>query len=834
MQFPIRFPYHVHATGCLAAEQVEHIGLAPSHLYLPARHLVHATVTLLRDETSFSIFQPFRHYGIGNEYTRVIGKEINLDSVIPCRLENSKASVVIHLMLLTSKLIYDMIDNASIILIGCPGAGKKSLGFIGAKHLGRRLILADRYFQTQTGLSRAEYLKIHGNAVLQAFTVTVVRKMLEEHSTGCIIECGLGSLVPGVRQLLLQKYIDSHPIIHITRCLRYVENYLGLSGDNDGMGFLKDCDVAHRECSNLEYYNLFNHFSRDDNRNSEQPPPSKAPFFLKNAKQEFSTFLDLVISRPSRHVKSDATQHDELKEPYSIDLFPLECRDRSYLRSVRLSGLVNKTIEVDSLASGEDGILLIVDMVNPDILNLVSEYISIIRRAVKIPIVYAVERDSSEISGGKFVDFYFTLLHHGLRFCVEYAIVDISFETKKIQKLIQRKLPVTKVIGSYFDPHPGERGWMQENRKKKYQLGKLMGCHIVQLTQPATTQADNEDVQYFSRLIREQPDANNPFLIAYNVGVRGRTSQLANRIMTPVKHGSILNDAEVTFDNDQPFDPQISLSNAIQGLFANFIFDPLEFYLVGRQPSVSLMPPAMHRVAYVHCGFSHTFRIAEVSSCEDINKIAQSPKFGGVSIMIPFKTLILHQLDQISPQAAAIGAINTLLPLRRATTDSSGAIIPLPFALQTENRNRAGPVVKLFGDNTDWLGIQSVIARNLSPRNTIDPIRSVALIIGAGGAARAAIYALIGLGCRKIYVYNRTVERAEKVARHFNTLYPEKGTIIRVLPSLSTPWPENEEPATIIVSSIPAHSLGGNCSPPNFTLPEGWLQSKTGGVVAEV
>ncbi|KAF3395390.1 Quinate repressor protein [Talaromyces pinophilus] len=730
-----------------------------------------------------------------------------------------------------------MIDNASIILIGCPGAGKRSLGFIGAKHLGRRLILADRYFQTQTGVSRAEYLKIHGNAALQTFTVTVMRKMLEEYSTGCIIECGLGSLVTGVRQLLLREYKDTHPIIHINRCLRYVEKYLGLSSENHGMGFLRDCDVAHRECSNLEYYNLFDQSSRDDStltQDSEQPPPSKAPFFLKNAKQEFSSFLDLVISRPSHHVKSDAIQGDDFYESSSIDLFPLECRDRSYLRSVRLSGLVNKTIEVHDLASGEDGILLIVDILAPDILTLVSEYISIIRRAVKIPIVYTVERDGSERFGGKGVDYYFTLLHHGLRFCVEYTIVDINSETTKIQKLIQTKLPATKIIGSYFDPHPGERGWMQEDRKTKYQLGKSIGCHIVQLRQPAITQADNEDVQYFSRLIREQPGANNPFLIAYNVGVRGRTSQLANRIMTPVKHGTILNDTKVTFDNDRPFDPQITLRNAIQGLFANFIFDPLEFYLIGRQPSVSLIPPAMHRVAYGYCGFSHTFKIVQVSSCEDINKIAQSPKFGGASIMIPFKTLILNQLDQISPQAAAIGAINTLLPLRRATADSSGGIVPLPFALQPENRNHAGPVVKLFGDNTDWLGIQSVIVRNLSPRNAIDPVRSVALIIGAGGGARAAIYALIRLGCRKIYVYNRTVERAEKVARHFNTLYPEKGTIIRILPSLTTPWPENEEPATIIISAIPAHSLGGICSPPNFTLPEGWLQSKTGGVVAEV
>ena len=152
---------------------------------------------------------------------------------------------------------------------------------------------------------------------------------------------------------------------------------------------------------------------------------------------------------------------------------------------------------------------------------------------------------------------------------------------------------------------------MQEDRKTKYQLGKSIGCHIVQLTQPAVTQADNEDVQYFSRLIREQyNDVKDPPLIAYNVGVHGRSSQLANRIMTPVKYdGATPATTENTFGQGQnhPFDPHITLKNAIRGLFANFTFNPLEFYLIGQHPSVSLIPPAMHRVAYEQCGFSHTF-----------------------------------------------------------------------------------------------------------------------------------------------------------------------------------------------------------------------------------
>src|SRR6187402_2790837 len=44
--------------------------------------------------------------------------------------------------------------NASIVLIGSRGSGKRTLGFIGATHLGRRLITEDHYFQEATGVSR--------------------------------------------------------------------------------------------------------------------------------------------------------------------------------------------------------------------------------------------------------------------------------------------------------------------------------------------------------------------------------------------------------------------------------------------------------------------------------------------------------------------------------------------------------------------------------------------------------------------------------------------------------------------------------------------------------
>ena len=85
----------------------------------------------------------------------------------------------------------------------------------------------------------------------------------------------------------------------------------------------------------------------------------------------------------------------------------------------------------------------------------------------------------------------------------------------------------------------------------------------------------------------------------------------------------------------------------------------------------------------------------------------------------------MHELHQAVwksgklPRAQIIGAVNTLIPLR--TLDSSSLL----------ERNRAGPTLSVYGDNTDWVGICECVRKNLSPINTIRP-RTTALIIGAG------------------------------------------------------------------------------------------------------
>lgn len=108
--------------------------------------------------------------------------------------------------------------------------------------------------------------------------------------------------------------------------------------------------------------------------------------------------------------------------------------------------------------------------------------------------------------------------------------------------------------------------------------------------------------------------------------------------------------------------------------------------------------------------------------------------FRGYSVTIPFKEEALKFVDQVDNTCAKIGALNTII-----------------------NDGK-----QLFGLNTDWIGIKNSL---LEIGSEFKGKR--ALILGAGGAAKAAIYALEQLKFNSITVCNRTPKRAKEVAHEF-------------------------------------------------------------------
>lgn len=140
----------------------------------------------------------------------------------------------------------------------------------------------------------------------------------------------------------------------------------------------------------------------------------------------------------------------------------------------------------------------------------------------------------------------------------------------------------------------------------------------------------------------------------------------------------------------------------------------------------------MHNAAFQAAGIEAHYEARQVLPA-DLARAIDSLRAGdvlGANLSLPHKEAALRLLDGLTPAARAIGAVNTIL-------------------------NRDGV---LTGDNTDAPGF-------LAALNTAgDDGRAPAVVLGAGGAARAAVWALRSQG-RPVYVVNRTPEKAIALTR---------------------------------------------------------------------
>lgn len=710
----------------------------------------------------------------------------------------------------------DFSPNASIVLVGSRGSGKRSLGFIGATHLGRRLITEDHYFQETTGISRGEFLRKYGNQEFYRRNVEILRQMLDKNRTGCIIECGMGSLASEA-QKAIYEYSKLNPVIYVFRESERIRRLLNLQEKDASR--LEKGDLSHRDCSNLEYYNLYD--SSCDGMSSDDNGSPHVASRLKYAKEDFSAYLDFVTGQ--RFVRS------AYESPFSICALPPECRSFTYALSIRLSSIPE--LELEELEAGADAVQLKIDVFVPDFQRTIAKQVATIRRKLGVPIIYYIEEnlfEGAKYSSMEREDIYFKVLQYGLRLGVEYIVVDLKYSPDRVLRLVQCS-GHTKVIGHYQIQEDDVCGWDDDSRMSLYRRAKSLGCNLVRFVRRTSKETDNETVRTFLKKIESIPD-HLP-VIAYNIGEFGRPSLIENRIFTPVTHPIML--STVSLSQIRQFLP--TAAEAMEGLFKTSVLNPLHFYHLGVSVFYSLSP-AMHSAAYRACGMSNDFQSLQVFSLEDIHRLCQGSNFGGAAITQPFKVDILSMVSSISTHAKAIGAVNTLLPLRILPDKKLPNGSTESLLRQANRRNISGKVCGYYGDNTDFIGILNCLRRNITPRNVVQPSKTTGLVIGAGGMARAAIYAMIQLGCRKIFLYNRTLENAEKVASHFNSWaagLSSDGQLVRVLSSNQLPWPSNFKFPTVIISCVPSISVGGE-APANFEMPLQWLGSPTGGVVVDV
>lgn len=137
----------------------------------------------------------------------------------------------------------------------------------------------------------------------------------------------------------------------------------------------------------------------------------------------------------------------------------------------------------------------------------------------------------------------------------------------------------------------------------------------------------------------------------------------------------------------------------------------------------------------------------------------------GANVTIPHKEQVMRHLDRIDQMATDIGAVNTIV--------KEGS--------------------ELVGYNTDAYGF----IRSLKEGSGLEPMGKRALLLGAGGAARAAAYALAQERVTCLTIANRTLSRAESLAGEIRKILPEVRAIATGGPDLQ----EASREADLIVNS---------------------------------
>ena len=146
----------------------------------------------------------------------------------------------------------------------------------------------------------------------------------------------------------------------------------------------------------------------------------------------------------------------------------------------------------------------------------------------------------------------------------------------------------------------------------------------------------------------------------------------------------------------------------------------------------------MQQAAFDALGIDARYELWDRRAIELADAIAQlrGEDFLGANITIPHKEHVVPLVDKLTEDAQATGAVNVI--------------------------SRDG--TRLIGHNTDVDGFKTaltkLVGRQKMPRQ--------AVVLGAGGAARAVVYALITDGFQRIVVFNRHLHRGEALVRHFS------------------------------------------------------------------
>jgi shikimate dehydrogenase len=153
--------------------------------------------------------------------------------------------------------------------------------------------------------------------------------------------------------------------------------------------------------------------------------------------------------------------------------------------------------------------------------------------------------------------------------------------------------------------------------------------------------------------------------------------------------------------------------------------------LIG-DPVEHSLSPAFQQAAFDALGLPVRYELWPTSAAQLPDRLAELRAGAalGANVTLPHKEAVFTAVDEVSELAQRVGAVNTLIP-------------------------RAG---RLLGDNTDVHGFLAPLVAQAFDFASCD-----AVVLGAGGAARGVVVALLEAGARRVTIVNRSLSRADAI-----------------------------------------------------------------------
>lgn len=631
----------------------------------------------------------------------------------------------------------------SIFIIGMRGAGKTTTGGWASRILGWPFLDLDTELERVEGMTIPQMLKDNDWDGFRRKELNVLKKVMAEKPEGHIFATGGGIVETAEARQLLKDWQKDGMVLQVTRDINLVLDYLHI--DKTRPAYVEDILGVYlrrkpwfEECSNLHYH-------------SQTVDESATIAGWTSPLDDFTRFITTMTGRSEAMAKIKRKQHSffvALTSPQVETVQPI---------------LPEVTVGVDAVELRVD---LLVDAKSADGLptpDFLIEEVALLRFSTTLPLIFTLRTVSQ---GGRFPDGdterAVALYKVGLRMGFDFVDVELT-AAPELKAFVLSHSKMCTIIASHHDPK-GQLSWANDagDWRPHYEEARKFG-DIVKLIGVAHSSDDNDDLKAFKKWSAlEHPDV--PF-IAMNMGEIGKMSRVNNGFMTPVSHPALPVKAAPG---------QVSAAEIRKVLGIVGEIPSRKFYLFGKPISQS-RSPALHNTLLGLTGLPHEYGLCETDDATDIVNIIRDPSFGGGSVTIPLKLDVMPLLDSIDPAARIIGAVNTIV-----------------------HREDASGKQGLVGYNTDWQGMVLAL-RNGGAHGTAGVLPEAGMVVGGGGTARAAIYALKTMGYSPIYLVGRNRTKLADLTKSFSADYN-----IQLLSSVEDAQriPEGEQPV-VAIGTIP-------------------------------